>query len=342
MEELTADEKRILQLIYEHFDKGLAWPERKAIQRQLFRLGERKLEVEQTLAPLHPHIVRLDGVVGGQVRLTLRGFRETFRMTEVNDFMCFLRAAIEAYGRHDGKDSPTVPAALMAKRCGLDERRMTKLDLVLEDEWLVSSGARRGADREILDWNINEHVWKFDSAHTVERYLELRSVELAPRPSRTGESIGLAHATVPFANLEPSASPGAVVARVLDEELSSRCRDLLRADAHFDRVIREACVVLENRVRAKIGGSEVGGTSLMEHAFSVNSPRLRLIPGRDQRGAMELYRGVMAFFRNPVGHGLVPEYTREDAERFVVTVDLLLALLARAKIVEQEANRERD
>ena len=37
--------------------------------------------------------------------------------------------------------------------------------------------------------------------------------------------------------------------RVADDELRRRCEDLLAADAHHDRVIRKACVILEDRVR---------------------------------------------------------------------------------------------
>ena len=55
---------------------------------------------------------------------------------------------------------------------------------------------------------------------------------------------------------------------VADQELRQRCEDLLVADAHYDRVIREACVILEDRVRKAIGvGESSYGVSLMEKAF---------------------------------------------------------------------------
>jgi uncharacterized protein (TIGR02391 family) len=119
---------------------------------------------------------------------------------------------------------------------------------------------------------------------------------------------------------------------IADDELRRRCEDLLAADAHHDRVIREACVILEDRVRKATGaGKGVVGVSLMQKAFSPNNNLLRLSEhDKEQIGAMNIYSGVMAFFRNDAGHNLIDTYTQEDALRFVVFVDLLLAMVGRA------------
>lgn len=115
-----------------------------------------------------------------------------------------------------------------------------------------------------------------------------------------------------------------------DEELRRRCEDLLAAGDHFDRVIREACVILENRVRTAIGADSTQvGSALMEQAFSPKNDRaIRLSDvEQEQVGAMQFYRGTMAFFRNAAGHRLIASYTQEDALRFVAWVDLLLRML---------------
>jgi hypothetical protein len=66
----------------------------------------------------------------------------------------------------------------------------------------------------------------------------------------------------------------------------------------------------------------------MELAFGPKKGLLRLSDDdREQRGAMELYRGVMAFFRNAAGHNIVEAYSQEDALRFVVFIDLLLTMV---------------
>jgi uncharacterized protein (TIGR02391 family) len=123
---------------------------------------------------------------------------------------------------------------------------------------------------------------------------------------------------------------------IADDELRRRCKDLLAAEEHHDRVVREACVILEDRVRKAIEADKsLVGTSLMEQTFGPNRGLLRLSDDdKEQRGAMELYRGVMAFFRNAAGHNLINTYSQEDALRFVVFVDLLLGMVG--KISDQQ------
>jgi uncharacterized protein (TIGR02391 family) len=127
---------------------------------------------------------------------------------------------------------------------------------------------------------------------------------------------------------------------IADEALRRRCEDLLTAEEHYDRAVREACVVLEDRVRKAIGaGKNVVGTSLMERAFGPKTGLLRLSDqDQEQLGAMQIYRGIMAFFRNAAGHNLVDYYTREDALRFVVSVDLLLAMVDRTSAERRDAD----
>ncbi len=116
---------------------------------------------------------------------------------------------------------------------------------------------------------------------------------------------------------------------IADDELRQRCEDLLAAGHHYDRVIREACVILENRVRVTIGGNQqITGTPLMELAFSPRNPKLSFSNvEQEQLGVMQFYRGTIAFFRNTTGHHLIDTYTQDDALRFVAWIDLLLAML---------------
>lgn len=113
--------------------------------------------------------------------------------------------------------------------------------------------------------------------------------------------------------------------QIVNEELRRRCSDLLAADAHFDRAIRESCVVLEDRLRKTIAAdATLTAVPLVERAFGTGGP-LRLSDiAQQQVGAMQVYRGMMAFFRNSAGHHLADHYTREDALRFVLWFDQLL------------------
>ena len=117
---------------------------------------------------------------------------------------------------------------------------------------------------------------------------------------------------------------------IADDELRQRCEDLLVAEAHHDRVIREACVILEDRVRKATGArKDMVGVRLMQMAFGKNGPLRLSENAQEQSGAIQIYSGVMAFFRNAAGHNLIDSYTQEDALRFVVFVDLLLAMISK-------------
>lgn len=119
---------------------------------------------------------------------------------------------------------------------------------------------------------------------------------------------------------------------IADDELRSRCEDLLTAEGHYDRVVREACVVLENRVRGVVKAPRSAtAVPLMELAFSPKNGPLQLSDlEQEQFGAMQVFRGVMAYFRNSAGHNLIETYTQDDALRFVAWVDLLLEMVSRA------------
>lgn len=122
--------------------------------------------------------------------------------------------------------------------------------------------------------------------------------------------------------------PGSLIR---DPELRRRCVDLLTAEGDHDRAVLQACIVLETRVRAAIGApDDVIGTALMERAFSAKSPLLRLSRSEaEQLGALQMYRGVMAYYRNPTGHRLHDDFDRDDALRIVAWIDHLLVLMGR-------------
>lgn len=337
--EFTHEQRRLLDLIYDYFDKNVEWPETKFLQRRLYQQGERKLQVEGVLAPLRPAYVKNDGIVGGRVRLTLRCLRETHRMSEINDFVCFLRSAVDGYGRHQGAGEQVVSAKDLAKRCSMDDHRLRKLDLLLADHWDVAGSARRDGDGRPADWSIRDSVWQYDDAYSIERYFELK--EKHESQGTTSAAVAFVQPTTadvtqiafPGPEIQLPAQPIEILARVEDPELRDRCADLLRAEGHFDRAVFQACLVLEERVRAAIGGPDLGGVALMGAAFSARAPRLRLSTDeREQRGAMEIYRGLMALLRNRTGHRIVNTYSREDAQRFVALVDFLLTLVSKAQL----------
>lgn len=165
-------------------------------------------------------------------------------------------------------------------------------------------------------------------------------VTLAGKRAATGESTstsGSADDPSPAHQTEQSRFP-----HISDSQLRERCQDLLAASDHYDRAVREACVILEDRVRSVSGADKTDiGSDLMAKAFRPNGGLLRLssIPA-EQVGAMELYRGTMSFFRNATGHHLVDTWTQEDAARFIGWIDLLLKILGQAEPSNAPARAE--
>jgi len=342
-----------LELVYEHFDRDYhtfkrdeIWPEAGQIKRLLYQRGYRKLSLDDLLAQLSPQLVRHVELSGRRLRLTLRGYRAIDRTVELSDFIWFIRLGLDRYGQSAADKK--VSTADIVQRCGLDAKRLRKLDALLEAEIYIAHPSARAADGGPFEWEIDDEITRYQDVFTIDDYLAARTRELETLASadippvrllaaegitygRTLEPFGI---SVDSTESQSGASLGEVV---VDRELRERCGDLLLAGGKFDRVIREAAVVLEDRVRAAVGGTDRVGVALMEYAFGAATPRLRLSRNqREQVGAMQLYAGVMAFFRNPTGHNLTDTYSREDAIRFVAMVDLLIHMMKGAELQTEE------
>ena len=96
-----------------------------------------------------------------------------------------------------------------------------------------------------------------------------------------------------FQRLFKKANP--LISLISDEELRRRCSDLLAAQNDYDRVIQQACLVLENRVRKAIGAdASVVGADLMGQAFNPSSGLLRLSDRTaEQKGIMFIYNDAL-------------------------------------------------
>ncbi|MCH7998381.1 MAG: TIGR02391 family protein [Chloroflexi bacterium] len=126
---------------------------------------------------------------------------------------------------------------------------------------------------------------------------------------------------------------------VVDDELRDRCMDLLVRPGKADTAVRDAAVVLEHRIRKAAGlGPEDYGVSLVDKALSPKTGLLDfggLKPERE--GIHQLYRGVIAFFKNPTSHQIIQDYDVTRARQVVGLIDLLLQLLREAKRKEAAA-----
>lgn len=129
---------------------------------------------------------------------------------------------------------------------------------------------------------------------------------------------------------------------VVDDELRDRCVDLLLRPGKADTAVRDAGVVFEHRIRKAAGlGAQYYGVGLVDKALGPRDGVLDfggLQPERE--GIHQLYRGVMAFFKNPTSHRIIEDYDVTRARQVVGLVDLLLQLLRDAKKKEPSADAD--
>ncbi len=119
-----------------------------------------------------------------------------------------------------------------------------------------------------------------------------------------------------------------------DNELRSRCNDLLRSKRHQDRVFREATVVLENRIR-RLGGitERINPSPLVSRVLNPDPSKAILVfssEPSEQQGFHSICLGIILSFRDKAHHALDDKITREDALKFCAFVDVILGRLSTA------------
>ena len=117
-----------------------------------------------------------------------------------------------------------------------------------------------------------------------------------------------------------------------DQELRSRCQDILMASANFDRPINQATLVLEDRIRQKAQPTQkLVGENLVGYAFNeeISKTVLRVASNDsdDQRGFTQILRGIFAAFRNKTHHHIIKSFSREEAMRVCGFIDVLLRVV---------------
>ncbi|MDD4874335.1 MAG: TIGR02391 family protein [Dehalococcoidales bacterium] len=123
---------------------------------------------------------------------------------------------------------------------------------------------------------------------------------------------------------------------IKDDELRSRCSDLLCAPGNYDRVIREATTVLENRLRNKPphellvqlipNAADQIGDNLVNKLLSPNNPILAISSDKQKRIAFhQIMLGIISYLRNPYHH-ILASYTEWSwAWSIVGFIDRLLS-----------------
>jgi len=121
---------------------------------------------------------------------------------------------------------------------------------------------------------------------------------------------------------------------VKNTELLSRCLNTFNDDKYEDAIF-QAYKFVEEEVRKKAGlDSSFYGDSLMTEALHPNKGKL-IIPScklpNEQRGVYNLFKGAIAFFKNPSSHRTVNYDDRLVAIEIIAFAELLLQILSTAQ-----------
>jgi hypothetical protein len=128
---------------------------------------------------------------------------------------------------------------------------------------------------------------------------------------------------------------------IKDEELQQRTSDLLSAPGWFDRVLREATTILEDRIRRKVpfedlaklipNASEQTGDNLVNRLLNPSTPIIVIGDRHEQNRLFRMLGGVLAYLRNPSHHSVEDSIQWSWAWSVVGLVDQLLGDLESAK-----------
>jgi uncharacterized protein (TIGR02391 family) len=120
-----------------------------------------------------------------------------------------------------------------------------------------------------------------------------------------------------------------------DDELLTRCAETFN-NGNYETAVFNAFKLVEEKVRIKAGlnASDIG-VDLMTKAFNSRNGVLVIptctIPA-EQEGVHSLFRGAIAFFKNPCSHRTVNYDDRLSTIQTIAFAELLLKIISTAKL----------
>ena len=138
---------------------------------------------------------------------------------------------------------------------------------------------------------------------------------------------------------------------IKDDVLRKRCLDLLQAPGNFDRVIREATLVLEARLRDSVSYGKLSevipedkdrvGEVLAHRLLSSDKPVLVVSDKQTERVAFhKVVVGMIAYFRNPSHHFLEDNTKWSLAWSVVGIIDSLLSQLENSYVADDSTHNK--
>jgi len=120
-----------------------------------------------------------------------------------------------------------------------------------------------------------------------------------------------------------------------DKQLRDRCKDLLKAKKHYDRVIREATTVLDDRLKKKSNIKKMNPVNLVGKVVNPDPEKAVIVVSAEkdeQEGFHSICKGIMLLFRNQTHHELSDKLTQEDALKICAFIDSILDVIEQAKV----------
>lgn len=121
-----------------------------------------------------------------------------------------------------------------------------------------------------------------------------------------------------------------------DRELQDRCADLIIGKGPFDRVINQATLVLEDRLRNRAGLDRSQYGAGLVNAVVKSDPSDSVIVfstvRAEQEGYANILRGLMQALRNETHHTVGDSFSREDALSICGFIDRILRLIDQSVI----------
>src|SRR3990172_1899118 len=167
---------------------------------------------------------------------------------------------------------------------------------------------------------------------------EVRSASAAGPPAQS-RPLPRNGAKLPARKVKPI-SAATIHSLLQDQQLRERCKDLLLARKHFDRVLREATTVLDDRLKNKSEITNMNPLNLVNKVLNPDPHKEVLVVSEDkgeQEGFHAICKGVMLVFRNSAHHKLSDKFTREDALKFCGLIDAILTTIEQAQLHPERA-----
>lgn len=196
----------------------------------------------------------------------------------------------------------------------------------------------RRASRQGISSAAAQLIWARELGLGIANALKRLPTEIREEVRTTGSIAARTRSDNGGARTRRKAKPitAATISALLhDATLRTRCSDLLQATRHFDRVIREATTVLDDRLKTKTGITNMNPENLVGKALNPDPMKavIQVSAERaEQDGFHGICKGIMLAFRNKAHHSLSDKFTREDALKFCGFIDTVLAVLEQATV----------